>query len=807
MKKRKIKKQKNTKLKYIFLILFIFLLILAIRIGIAISQWQNLALDMIPNQNSIVLDTEGNNIAELGNERNRETISATDMPEYLKNAYIAIEDQRFYHHFGIDIKRTSAAIVNYVIRHNASFGGSTITQQLVKNLTNDNSAKISRKVTEWFRAMALESVLSKEEILEAYLNIIYIGPNMYGVETGAKYYFNKSASELSIAESAFLAGINIAPNSYDPFDEETDHSEKIHQRVKTVLEKMKELGYLSEEEYRTANQEVDNGIHFKKGTIKNTADTVFSYHTDALITELISDLAKKKHISQEFATNYLYSAGLKIYSTQEPSIQKTLEEEFTKNKYQIKSSKDAKVTSQAAMVIIDQSTGYVVGCVGGLGEKKSSRGFNRATQAIRQTGSSSKPIAVLAPALSKKIITPSSVLVDEATTFDDGTDEGYTPTDYNDYQGAITVRQAVESSQNIPFVKIMEQLTPKTAIHYMKKMGISTLTDDDNNLNLALGGLDKGISPLEMASAYATIANHGVYIEPTFYSKVVNSSDKTILKTKQTTRRVFSSAVSYIVTQLLTQPVIGPSGTATYCAIPHIDVAAKTGTTNENYDRWLCGFTPYYTAVTWYGFDFSETINYHHKNPAGLLWDAVMTTIHTNLSEANFTMPNIGIETATVCPISGMLASDACSDTYTEYFLKGTLPDICTECTSQSTSHKKKINKPATPNENGESSSHLQENSNDEPNYTEPDTTNITENTITESPSSTPTSDDTKNVSNNDNNDNTNVTNATQNTDILPNSSNESSSTNTSINNSETNSVQPDEAPSEESKESASPET
>lgn len=279
------------------------------------------------------------------------------------------------------------------------------------------------------------------------------------------------------------------------------------------------------------------------------------------------------------------------------------------------------------------------GCVGGIGEK-TARGFNRATQALRQTGSAGKPISVLAPAIDKEIITASTIYVDEPTTFDDGTEEGYSPTDYNDYRGSITVRQAVESSQNIPFVKIMEQLTPKESINYMKKLGITTLTKKDENLNLALGGLDKGISPLEMAAAYSAIANDGIYIEPAFYTKAENSSGKTIVKAKQEKKKVMSEEVAFILQSILTEPVVGSKGTAKYCAISGIDVAAKTGTTNDEYDRWLCGFTPYYTAVTWFGFDLNETINFNGKNPSGQIWSSVMKTIHSNLSNKEFDIPN-----------------------------------------------------------------------------------------------------------------------------------------------------------------------
>ncbi len=689
-KEEKIEKNKKFKLwKIILLAILALIIITAIKTGIYISSWQKMAQDMIANSPSQVLDTDGKVIAELGNSKNTKNISLSEMPDNLKNAYISIEDQRFYKHSGVDLPRTGAAILSYIKNlGSSSFGGSSITQQLVKNLTGDNSSKITRKINEWIKAFGIEGVLEKDEILEAYLNIIYVGPNIYGVELGAKYYFNKSASELTLEECAFLAGINNSPNSYNPFGDK-DNSEKITKRAKTVLNKMLELKYINENEYNEAISQVDKGLKFKNGKIESEeSNNIYSYHTDALINEIIDDIANKKNISTSFATNYVEMAGLTIYSTQDSKIQTEIEKELSKSKYILKSSNEPDATSQAAMVIIDQSTGYVVGCVGGSGKKETSRGLNRAVQSRRQTGSAGKPLAVLAPAIDKKIITPASIYLDEATTFDDGTEEGYSPTDYNNYKGEITVREAVESSQNIPFVKIMEQLTPKTSIEYMKKMGITTLTKTDENLNLALGGLDKGISPLEMAAGYATIANDGKYIEPTFYTKIENKSGKTILKTSQKHKTVFSKEVAFILKDLLTEPVNGNTGTAKYCKISGIDVAAKTGTTNDDFDRWLCGFTPYYTAATWFGFDKNETIKFNNKNPSGQIWSSVMKSIHSGLSNKTFEVPSgNNIETATICPETGLLAYTSCPGAYTEYFLKGTLPsEYCIEHYSKNSS-------------------------------------------------------------------------------------------------------------------------
>ena len=664
-------KKKHPILKKIVLVLIcILVLFLIVRLIISTHRWKSLAKDMLLNEGSIVLDSDGNTIATLGSEKGKIKVSFEQIPDNLKEAYISIEDERYYSHGGVDIKRTTAAIGSYIIHlGSSSFGGSTITQQLVKNMTGDSSDKISRKVSEWWRASTLESCASKEEILGAYLNTIYVGPNTYGVEAGAQYYFSKSVKDLSLEECAFLAGINHSPNSYNPFSDKTD-SEKIKKRTKTVLSKMKDLNKISNEDYESACKNVDSGLNFKKGTI-TTGSGVYSYHTDALINQVTEEIAEKYKISKTFANNYLENAGATIQGTQNSKVQSEIEKEFEKKKYQLASNTGGD-PSQAAMVIMDHKTGQVVGCAGGLGKKTQSRPLNRATQSVRQTGSAMKPIAILAPAIDKKIITCASLVDDTEKDFEGG----YHPEDYNKPLGMVTVRRAVESSQNVPFVEIMEELKPKNSIKYMKKMGITTLTDKDDNLSLALGGLDKGISPLEMAGAYSTIANDGEYIEPTFYTEVTKKNGKKLIKNKQEKRQVFSEEVAYVLKELLTQPVLGSKGTATYCKINGVDVAAKTGTTDENYDRWLCGFTPYYTATCWYGYDKNETVNFNKKNPAGLIWANVMTRIHSGLAGATFERPS-KVEVATICKESGEKATTGCTDTYTEFFVKGTVPRDC----------------------------------------------------------------------------------------------------------------------------------
>lgn len=661
----KIEKRKAR--KRIFVLILIILVVLLIMFLVSLYKWNKILKDIIKCENSVVLDSTGNVIAVLGESRIQEYVKLEDIPKNLVNAYVSIEDKNFYKHNGINVKRTAGAVASYVFNGgSSSFGGSTITQQLVKNITGDNETKISRKAQEWDRAIKTELVLSKDEILETYLNIIYVGPNIYGVEKGAEYYFNKKVSELDLAECAFLAGINNSPNSYNPFGK-NDNSEKIKSRTTTVLNVMLEQGYISNESYDLAVSELQSGLKFNKGKLEPKGDAIYSYMVDATISEVINDLENKKGMSTNFATNYLYFSGLKIYSTQNSDIQREIEKECEKNKYMIKSAQYENTTAQAAMVVMNHNNGQVMGCVGGLGKKTVSRGFNRATQALRQTGSAIKPIAVLGPALEEKIITPVTIYDDTKTVFA----EGYSPDDCEKELGEITVRRAVESSQNIPFVKIMEQLTPEKSMKYMEKEGIANLTDGDKNLGLALGGLEKGSSPLEMASAYACIANGGNYIEPTFYTKVENSKGKIILKSKQKSRKVYSEDTAYVLKELLTEPVNGENGTARTCKIDGMEVAAKTGTTNDNYDKWLCGFTKYYTAVTWFGYDVNEPINEGANSMANQIWGNVMREIHRYLIKADFDKPK-DVEEVVVCRKSGKVAESGCGEAYVEYFRKGT---------------------------------------------------------------------------------------------------------------------------------------
>ena len=728
-KKYKIKRKKHPKLKRAILItILVILLAMIIFAGIMIGKIYGLCkeakLDIQDitgqDENSVVKDISGNTIAVLNGDENRETITISEMSQYIPKAFVAIEDERFYEHKGVDIKRTAAATITYILNGgNSSFGGSTITQQLVKNLTDEDDRTWQRKVKEMARAYYLEQDLSKSQVLELYLNLIFLGGRAYGVEVASNYYFSKSASELTLAESAFLAGINNSPNAYNPFSTEQEDIDQIKTRTKIVLDKMRELGTghqagISEEEYQTAIAELEAGLAFKEGTI---IQVMHSYHTDAAINQVKNDLIEKYGWTEERANYYIKSGGLTIYTTQNTDIQTIMEEEVKKeeyieySRYQTDENGNA-LTAQTAMVLMDHKTGYVLATVGGIGEKTTAFGLNRATQSKRQPGSSMKPIAVLCPGIDQGIITAGSVYDDipySSGKYQEFKNYGHT------YKGLTTVRYAIAASQNIPMLKAINDIGIDRSVEYLNSVGITGITDGQKNMTIALGSLD--VTPLQMAAAYAAIANDGVYIEPTFYTKVVDSSGNVVLEAEQESRTVMSAGAAYIVKEILTEVV--RSGAGGYAAISGISVGVKTGTTSGDADRWFCGFTPYYTAATWYGYDSDRELVRAVVNPSGRIWDGVMEPIHQGLAAAKFsdTRPNT-VTTATICRASGKLATDACrndprgNQVYTEYYLKGTVPtetctchvltDICMDtgllagnyCTNRQT--KSFITRPAT---------------------------------------------------------------------------------------------------------------
>ncbi len=699
---KKGKKKKHKVLKRVILTLFLLVMLTGLTsagivAGIFFSdKWSITKEELIANGNSEVYDADNKLLAVLKVEEgdgNRKVVPIDQMGKHTVNAYVAIEDKRFYEHTGIDLLRTAKATVSYALhRGNTSDvgGGSTITQQLVKNLMKDDDdsgmAGVERKIREMSRAYQIEGMLTKSQIIEKYLNVIFIGGNdLHGVEYGAQYYFAKPAKDLDLAESAFLAGINDGPNLYDPYDKENDHTERIKNRTKLVLNFMKDQNRISddpqeaEELYNEAIAKVEEGFEFKKGEIEIGST---SYFVTEAVLDVARDLAEEKDISIEAAQDMIKSGGYKLYTTQDTAIQERLIKEMAKDTYIEKregtakdeDGKDVKKTfrTNAGMTIIDHTNGRVVAMAGDLQQDRGDMANNYATS-NRQTGSAMKPIANVAPGLEEKVITAATVYDDVQTKYQG---MNHIPKNVGSYYGLCTVRKSIERSSNIVNLKIMSNVGVDKCIDYLHEFGLDTYVKGEDGLTLAIGGATHGSSTLQMAAAYATLANGGEYIEPTFYTKLVNADGKTIMEPKQEKRRVISEANAYIVSNILLDVVNGAQGTAGPCAISGMDVAAKTGTTDNSTNKWLCGYTPYYAAATWYGYGNTNNWKVLKVNNARTIWANVMKDIHKGLDKKRFKKPN-NIVTAKVCLQSGKAATSNCKSTYTEYFATGTVPKQC----------------------------------------------------------------------------------------------------------------------------------
>lgn len=639
----------------------------------------------IKTENSVLIDINGNEVAKLNGDENREVILMSEMGEYLPKAFVAIEDKRFYDHNGVDIKRTLGAVLKYATG-NSSYGGSTITQQLIKNATGDKKKDWTRKAREIVKAYQIEREMSKDQILESYLNTIPLGggaKNVYGVKVAAKFYFDKEPADLSLAQAAYIAGINHSPNVYNPF-KETPNTEKIVKRTKTVLDEMKDQGKIEKEQYDQAIAEVDAGLAFKEGTV--TSNNSLTQNEEAAVKQVINQYAEEHDLDYKIAEQQIKSGGYKIYITENKEIQNIVDDAYSNSKDWVQTKtvtrKDENGNSyketvqlQSGMVIIDHKTGYVVAARGVLGEK-TPWGTNRVTSATHQPGSSIKPIAIIAPSLQEGLITTGTVVDDTPVSYGK-----YTPRNSGGgYTGLMNIRSILRVSRNIPEVKMLHKLTPAKSIEYLKSLGITTLSGNEG-LSLGLGAVDHGTSPLEMAGAYATIANKGVYIEPTFYIKVEDSNGNLVMEKKQETHRVFSEQNAYLVQSLLTEPtgtgLTGTEGaTGTRARISGMQTCGKTGTTNDTTATWFCGFTPYYTASMYFGFDNPKDGGSKVPGSGTVAgrWGSVMNKVHKGLESAKFEKPS-NIVSATVCKYSGLLPTENCSGhTYTEMFVKGTVP-------------------------------------------------------------------------------------------------------------------------------------
>lgn len=724
------------------------------------------------NYKTTIYDSEGTEIDTLsGKESNRIYVEIEDIPKVVQDAFVAIEDERFYEHNGIDVRGIFRAFFVGLKKGNFSEGASTITQQLIKNQVFDGGneqdflSKVERKIQEQYLAVKLESLGEKEymkkEILERYLNTINCGATTYGVQTASKRYFNKDVKDLTLSEAAVIAVITNSPVNYNPIKYPEDNKD----RRQRCLDKMLEQGYCTQAEYDEAIADTDAVYERVQAVDAEYQDTTSfnSYFVDALIDQVLKDLVEKGYTQSE-ATNMLYSGGLNIYTTQDSQIQKIVDEayqdeslfptigkdayyeltyalsilheddtethyhtsdvqEFYKNDrsfnvyFDDKAAMQQKIDDfkasvfhpekgdkisgekvsmviqpQSSFVVMDQKTGYVAALIGGRGNKDGDRTLNRATdtKAARQPGSTFKILSAYLPALDTAGLTLATTF-DDAQYFYPGTNKEVKNYDTKRYKGLTTIREAIEQSMNIVAVKTLEVVTPQVGYDYLLKLGFTTLADNndesgtDISYPLALGGLTHGVTNLQLTAAYAAIANSGTYNEPTLYTKITDHKGRVLIdKTKLHSEQVMKESTAWLLTNAMQDVVT--KGTGRLCRFQSINmpVAGKTGTTSSYNDLWFSGYTPYYTASVWSGFDYqrSQTAKNYHK----ILWRTIMERIHKEkgLKTKDFKMPD-SIVTETICTKSGKIAVNGLcnhavggSTVKTEYFAKGTAPtEIC----------------------------------------------------------------------------------------------------------------------------------
>ena len=751
-------------------VLFVILITICVVIGCTgIGAFRGI-IDNAPDVNDIdisplgyatfLYDGDGNQLRKLtAPSSNRLPVSIDQIPVDLQHAVVAIEDERFYEHNGIDVRGILRAFVKNLSSGNLSEGASTITQQLLKNNVFTNWTqestwleRFTRKIQEQYLAVEIEKKINnKNVILENYLNTINLGAGTYGVQAAARKYFNKDVWNLNLSECTTLAGITQNPTQYNPIE----HPEANAKRRKEVLDHMIDQGYITQEQYdQVINDDIYSEIQAAQVLNEETDNTVYSYFEDELIDQVINDLMNIKGYTRTQAQNLVYSGGLSIYTTQDASIQKILDEEYADpSNYpdyvqyaldyaltvqnpdgeEVNYSKEmlrlyfqnedpefdllfdsqeegqsyvdrykehvladgSTVVServsfapqpQSSMSIIDQHTGYVKAIIGGRGEKTASLTLNRATDTTRQPGSTFKILSTYAPALNEKGMTLATTFEDEPYNYPDGSPVNNASKSYG---GTTTIRRAIQNSINVVAVKCLEEVTPELGLQYLDNFGFTTLAHGteadkdadgtiwtDANLPMALGGLTHGVTNIELCAAYAAIANNGNYIEPIYYTKILDHNGNVLIEKNSAGRSVIKESTAWLLTSAMEDVV--NQGTGTACQLDDMTVAGKTGTTDAYNDLWFVGYTPYYTCAVWSGFDNNEKLpedaRDFHKN----LWKKVMTRIHEGLPDKDFDMP-ASVEKISICEETGLLPRAGCP-VITEYFDIGDVPtDYCNQ--------------------------------------------------------------------------------------------------------------------------------
>lgn len=636
---------------------------------------------------SYVFDSEGNQMAKLTGADNIDRVYVsfdTVKDTYIDDAFIAIEDERFHTNIGIDPKRIMSAVFSALANGGeATHGGSTITQQTVKLITGEDQVSAQRKVQEWYKAIILNQQLTKWEIMELYLNLVPMSNSYVGIESAARAYFGKSAADLDLAECAYLAGIPKSPSNYNPLTESGRRNGLRRQR--TVLAKMLELEMITEEQYDEA---LNGELIFNRDAKPSSATSVNSYFTEYAVRTAIQDLQKQKGYSSSLARKVITSGGVSIYTTMEPDVQAHLDETFSKRDLfaaDYSRVKDLQEFPQAGMAVINNTTGAIAGLQGGYGKKDANLVLNRATDIKRQPGSVTKPINIYAPAMELYKITGATIVRDEKVFMDPQNPDAPYPKNayYPEYRGDMTVRHAIKISNNVPAAKVLMMIGVDMSKYYMKEVGIDRISDQAT-IAISTGSYGTGMSPLEIASAFTVFPNNGQYTPHYAYTKVVDSEGNILLENKPEFKTVYRPGVAYMMTKIQEEVVLGRtsnfyySGSASDFGMLENDdgekiwMAGKTGTSDEDVDKWFAAFTPYYTAAVWYGYDnrIKKQSVIGPDDPAAkrIMYDA-MRPIHADLPGANWTRPGNILELK-ICIKSGKLATSSCGsgNVMTEYF-------------------------------------------------------------------------------------------------------------------------------------------
>ena len=636
------------------------------------------------------------------NSENRIWTDLEDIPKYLQEAAIAIEDKRFEKHHGVDWKGTTRAIVYTLFGKNVQ-GGSTITQQLVKNVTGDNEVTVKRKITEIYRALELEKRYEKDEILEAYLNEVFFGQSCYGVVTASRMYFNKDVSDLTLAECASLMGITNNPSMYDPTLSSWTR-ENNRERQLTILGAMLEQGKISQEEYDEAKAEdivFSNGFTIS-GKYVGSDDTVtdqepeepttddteppadeeeptikgrYSWFTEAMIGDVADALVEKYGITDkvrdngttytayEQAWDMVHGKGYKIYTTQNPKYQKIAEDvcydlsniPYTSS-YTNSAGEQVEDQLQIALTIVDPTNGYVVAMIGGAGEKQADRVWNWAVNA-RQCGSAIKPLSTYAPALDDGTINGASVIDDYPMLLNG---DVWPRNDNWRYQGLMPLHLALRQSLNTCAVRTNLAYGVDRSYEFLvNKLGFENLTYTDSQQvgNMALGGFEKGVTTEEMAAGFATFVNEGVYTKPRTFVRVEDANGNVILENEAKSTVAMKNTTAALMNSLLQEASL--QGTGYQAQFPGMHIAGKTGSTNSNKDRYFAGYTPYYSCAVWAGYEHNQRI-VASGNPCAVIFQKVMKAIHEDLPDKDF-FSCAGLTSVAVCADSGMLASENCA--------------------------------------------------------------------------------------------------------------------------------------------------